>query len=89
MSQSKYDVQADAQWSPWTPMADLERAAPLFALSSGQSDEELAGSLRHLRDLGLMQVRCDAAGQQQFRVRTDAAGRTLALLDDHARTCRN
>jgi hypothetical protein len=59
------------------------------AISTGQSDEELAGSLRHLRDLGLMQVRRDADGQQQFRVRTDHAARVLALLDDYAHASRN
>jgi hypothetical protein len=70
-------------------MADLERAAPLYAIATGQTAEEVTGSLRHLRDLGLMQVRCDTAGQQQFRVRTDYAARMLALLDDYACASRN
>jgi hypothetical protein len=80
--------QADTRWSRWTPVADLERAAPLFAISTGQSDEEVAGGFRHLEELGLLQVRRGAGGQQ-FRVRTDAAARAIALLDDYAQARRN
>jgi hypothetical protein len=49
----------------------------------------MAGSLRHLEHLGLMQVRRGQDGQQQFRVRTDHAARALALLDDFGQSRRN
>jgi hypothetical protein len=75
MNQSKQDVHADAQWSPWTPVAQLKRASPLFALSTDQTEEEVAGSLRHLERLGLMQVPRGSGGRQECRVRTDDAAR--------------
>jgi hypothetical protein len=57
-------------------MAQLDRAAPSFALSTGQTAQEVAASLEHLQKLGLMQVRRSRRGQQQFRVRTDEVARS-------------
>jgi hypothetical protein len=80
---------AGEEWSPWTPVADLERAAPWFAHITDQSGEEVVAGLCHLRDMGLMEVRRGRRGRQEFRVRMDDAARATALLDDQAHASRN
>jgi hypothetical protein len=80
-----HDEQAGVAWSAWTAVADLERAAPLFACVSGQTHDEVVASLCHLRDLGLMEVRRGRGGRQEFRVRTDSAasvagGKTVGCI---------
>jgi hypothetical protein len=77
---------ADAKWTDWVLLDGL---APLLARGTGQTGDELAGSLAHLQELDLMRFGCDDAGATYYQVRMDHAARALALLDDHARTCRN
>ena len=86
MSQSGQDVGAGAQWTEWTR---LDEAAPVLALGTAQSYDELAGSLAHLQELGLMRFGQDEDGTMYFQVRADQAARMAALLDDHAQVCRN
>ena len=72
--------QAELQWTPWTR---LDEAAPLLAIGTDQTYDELAGSLEHLHQLGLMRFGRDEAGALHYQVRMDAAARAIALLDDY------
>jgi hypothetical protein len=82
----QHDVVAQTEWTDWTPLAGL---APLLTLGTGQTHDELAGSLAHLQELGLMRFGCDEAGALYYQVRMGHAARAHALLDDHAHTSRN
>ena len=81
-----HDVQAEVQWTPWTRLGE---AAPLIAIGTAQTYDELCGTLVHLQHLNLMQFGRDTEGHLWYRVRMDDAARALALLDDHTRICRN
>jgi hypothetical protein len=80
------NVQAECEWTPWTR---LDEAAPLLAIGTDQTYDELAGTLAHLQELGQMQFGHDTDGHLWYRTRMDHAARALALLDDHACTSRN
>jgi hypothetical protein len=91
VSQSKQDDRAgvQARWSPWTPLRRLEHATPLFARLSGQTEQEVAQSFRHLERLALMEIRRGRGEQRQFRVRVDRAASIMALLNDAVQERKN
>jgi hypothetical protein len=78
-----HDTPSELQWTPWTLLDGL---GPLLAIGTGQSYDELAGSLEHLQDLGLMQFGSDGDGRLWFRGGMDQATRRAALPDDLAQT---
>jgi hypothetical protein len=78
--------QATVDWTDWTR---LDEAAPLLAIGTAQSYDELSGTLVHLQELGLMQFGCDTEGRLYYRARMDREARAVALLDDHAQRRRN
>jgi hypothetical protein len=86
MRRGKHDVQADAQWSPWTLLDGL---GPLLRIGTGQPDDEVCDTLMHLEQLGLMQFAYDDKGRLLYRARTDDEARAIALLDDHMQAHRN
>jgi hypothetical protein len=73
----------------WTDWTRLDEAAPLLAMGTAQTYDELSGTLVHLQELGLMQFGCDTEGRLWYRARTDQAARAVALLDDHVQARRN
>ena len=78
--------QAAVEWTDWTRLDD---AAPLLAIGTNQTYDELSGTLVHLQELGLMRFGRDEAGAMYYQVRTDHAARAMALLDDYACASRN
>jgi hypothetical protein len=78
----KEQAGAGEEWTEWT---SLDAGAPLLAIGTGQSYDELAGSLAHLQELGLMRFGQDEDGAMYHQVRADQAARMAALLDDHER----
>jgi hypothetical protein len=60
----------------------------LLVLGVYESADDLANSLEHLGDMGLLEVK-DEAGALHFRVRTDDTARAIALLDDHMQASKN
>ena len=77
---------AEPEWTHWVR---LDEAAPLLAIGTDQAYDELSGTLVHLQELGLMRFGRDEAGAMYYQVRMDAEARAIALLDDHAQSCRN
>jgi hypothetical protein len=53
----------------------LDGLGPLLAIGTAQSDDELAGTLEHLQELGLMRFGRDEAGAMHYQVRMDQAAR--------------
>jgi hypothetical protein len=82
----RHDVQAEAEWTPWTP---LDALGPLLRIGTGQTDDEVCDTLVHLEQLGLMEFAHDGDGHLLFRARMDDQARALALLDDHVQVRRN
>jgi hypothetical protein len=80
------DVAAEPAWTHWVP---LDEAAPLLAIGTAQTYDELSGTLAHLQELGLMQFGCDTEGRLWYRARLDEAARAAAWLDDHAQLRKN
>jgi hypothetical protein len=81
-----HDAAAQAEWTDWTR---LDEAAPLLAIGTDQSYDELSGTLVHLQDLGLMRFGRDEAGVMYYQVRTDQPALATAWLDDHLQARRN